>query len=80
MNRQKIIQFAKSAGVSLANDQQIKFEGPMWLCLERFSALVVAEEREACAKACEDLMVFMEGGYAEGCLDCVNAIRNRHEL
>ena len=50
MNREDIIRMAREAGVSPVNDQQIKFEGPMWLCLERFAALVAAHEREACAK------------------------------
>lgn len=55
MTREDIIHMAAKAGVSPVNDQQIKFEGPMWLCLERFAALVAAAEREACAKACERL-------------------------
>ena len=53
MTRKDIIRMAAEAGVSPVNDQQIKFEGPMWLCLERFAALVAAAEREACAKVCE---------------------------
>ena len=48
MTRDDIIRMAKEAGVSPVNDQQIKFEGPMWLCLERFAALVAAAERERC--------------------------------
>ena len=55
MTRADIIRMAKEAGVSPVNDQQIKFEGPMWLCLERFAALVAAAEREACAEVCEKL-------------------------
>jgi predicted kinase len=55
MTRQEIIRMAAEAGVSPVNDQQIKFEGPMWLCLERFAALVAAAEREACAKVCFEM-------------------------
>ena len=55
MTRDDIIRMAKEAGVSPVNNQQIKFEGPMWLCLERFAALVAAAEREACAKVCFEM-------------------------
>ena len=50
MTRDDIIRMAKEAGVSPVNDQQIKFEGPMWLCLERFAALVAAEKDEEIAR------------------------------
>ena len=50
MNREDVMRMAAEAGVSPINDQQIKFEGPMWLCLDRFAALVAAAEREACCK------------------------------
>ena len=46
MTRDNIIRMAAEAGVSPVNDQQIKFEGPMWLCLERFAALVAAEKEQ----------------------------------
>ena len=53
MNREDVMRMAAEAGVSPINDQQIKFEGPMWLCLDRFAALVAAAEREECAKLCD---------------------------
>jgi len=40
-HRSKIMEIAAKAGVSPVNDDQIKFEGPMWLCLERFANLVI---------------------------------------
>ena len=56
MTREDVMRMAAEAGVSPINDQQIKFEGPMWLCLDRFAALVAAHEREACAKLCDHEM------------------------
>lgn len=53
MNREDVMRMAAEAGVSPINDQQIKFEGPMWLCLDRFAALVAAAEREECARVCD---------------------------
>ena len=53
MSREDVMRMAAEAGVSPINDQQIKFEGPMWLCLDRFAALVAAAEREECAKLCD---------------------------
>ena len=61
MTREDVMRMAAEAGVSPINDQQIKFEGPMWLCLDRFAALVAAHEREACAKLCDHEMA--EQGY-----------------
>ena len=61
MTREDVMRMAAEAGVSPINDQQIKFEGPMWLCLDRFAALVAAAEREACAKLCDYEMA--EQGY-----------------
>jgi hypothetical protein len=39
--RGEIMEMAAKAGVSPVNNDQIKFEGPMWLCLERFANLVM---------------------------------------
>ena len=61
MTREDVMRMAAEAGVSPINDQQIKFEGPMWLCLDRFAALVAAAEREECAKLCDHEMA--EQGY-----------------
>jgi len=46
--------------------------------LERFADLVRQEEREACAKLCDDLSTkwYDEGGSAR---DCVHAIRARND-
>lgn len=44
-HRSKIMELAAKAGVSPVNDEQIKFEGPMWLCLERFATLVLEADR-----------------------------------
>ena len=74
MTRKDIIRMAAEAGVSPVNDQQIKFEGPMWLCLERFAALVAAAEREACAEVCEEW-----GAWNNVAQDCAAAIRARGE-
>jgi hypothetical protein len=43
--RSKIMELAAKAGVSPVNDEQIKFEGPMWLCLERFAKLVMEADK-----------------------------------
>jgi len=77
VTREKIIQFARDAGVSPVNDQQIKFEGPMWLCLERFAALAPAAERESCIEDCKKIAEYMEGDFYNGCVDCMDAISKR---
>ena len=58
-----------------------------WVCdsgdLERFAALVRADEREACAKVCDELIAPALYGDADKsmwdvtCMDCAAAIRNR---
>jgi hypothetical protein len=74
MNRDEIIRIAREAGISKPWDQ----EPVKWETLERFAKLVAAAEREACAKACENIY---EGD--EGCGDwptpemCAFAIRER---
>ena len=52
-------------GVSVNADRQIK----------RFAELVAAEEREACAKVCEELRD--EDGYEAWGVECAAAIRAR---
>ena len=42
--------------------------------IERFAALVVAAEREACAKVCESMEYEFKAGY-----ECAAAIRERGE-
>ena len=76
MNREDIIRMAQEAGVSPVGDDQIKFAGPMWLCLERFANLVVAEEREECAKLCDEMPL---RSFPSRASDCAAAIRARGE-
>jgi hypothetical protein len=73
MTRDGIIRMAKESGVSPVNDQQIKFEGPMWLCLERFAALVAAAERERVAAW------MLRRSYATGHGDTVEDLLNELE-
>jgi hypothetical protein len=49
MTRYDIIRVARESGLSKPWDQ----EPVEWKTLERFAALVAAEEREACAKLCD---------------------------
>jgi hypothetical protein len=55
MDRENIIKLAREAGFEVYGTDVWITDG-WWLEeLERFAALVVAAEREACAKACEDI-------------------------
>lgn len=46
--------------------------------LAEFAEAVAAEEREACAKVCEEMKApWMEWPYDGACVDCANAIRTR---
>ena len=69
MNQEEIIRMAREAHGPLT--------GTWWdmdvASLERFAALVAKAEREACAKACEDVIT----NDWEGAVDCANAIRAR---
>ena len=47
--------------------------------LKRFEALVRADEREACAKVCDDLSLSQNSEWEVGTLDCAEAIRARGE-
>jgi len=49
--------------------------------LERFAELVRQDEREACAKLCEDLQLTVLGirDWVDGTYDCAAAIRARNE-
>jgi hypothetical protein len=70
MNRDDIIRMAKEAAGEPAWDDGVDW---VWGELERFAALVAAEEREACAKIAES--------YEPRCDTCpsgvANAIRER---
>ena len=46
--------------------------------LDRFTALVIAHEREACARVCEDNADDLsEGDWDSACLNCAEHIRSR---
>jgi hypothetical protein len=70
MNREDIIKLARMVR-----------DGGHWnqLDLINFATLVAAVEREACAKACEELlsMVFTGDEHSDGVTDCISAIRAR---
>jgi hypothetical protein len=48
MNKEQIIQMAKKAGITCLGDLHLDLA-----TLECYTALVIADEREACAKVCE---------------------------
>lgn len=52
MNREEIIKLAQEAEFPAANYPSLVSDND-WKALERFAAIVAAEEREACAKVCE---------------------------
>lgn len=71
VSREQIIRMAREAGLRVGPSR----DGPddVWgvgTNLERFAALVAAAEREACAKVCDDMVLYT--GY-----DCAAAIRAR---
>jgi len=59
MNREQIIALAHKAGLCEANGED-DYSIDISLYLVRFADLVVAAEREACAKVCDEI-----GDYAE---------------
>ena len=69
MTRDDIIRMAREAGISQDHAQG------MTLFLERFAALVAEQEREACAKVCEELERTYSHTYAH--LNCAVLIRER---
>jgi phosphopantetheine adenylyltransferase len=75
MNREDIIRMAREAGVSIRSHYDETGSTPQEL--ERFAALVVASEREACAKVCEELRDV--DGYEAWNTECAAAIRARGE-
>ena len=79
MDREDIIRMAREAGFEV-------YETDVWITdgwwteeLEHFAALVAAHEREACAKACEELLSTVNTGdeHRDGVADCLAAIRAR---
>ena len=86
MNKEQLIEFAKSAGMT--GDDNIDFEdGVSFSCgissLERFAALVAAHEREQCALVCDDLgaRYWAKDDAIESlsCEECAAAIRSRKD-
>jgi hypothetical protein len=53
MNREEIIRMAREVGIEFDPRWGTCYTGNVQL--ERFAALVAAAEREACAKACEEM-------------------------
>ena len=84
MNLDEIIKLAREAG----DADEVDAWQNVWTLtqeeLERFAALVAAAEREACAKACDELPMYGPDdetadwyGFAQA--DCAAAIRARGE-
>ena len=84
MDREAVIRMAREAGLAYGSDEK-----PL-NSVTRFAALVAAHEREACAKACEevesraeelwDKFAYPEDqGMASGARQCTTAIRARGE-
>jgi len=73
MNREDIIRMAREAGFNEIQTNAMVFGA----ILERFAALVAAAEREACAKACEELVLEHPGRADLTASQCANAIRAR---
>ena len=73
MDREDIIRMAREAGLAYGSDEK-----PLG-SVTRFAALVAAHEREACAKACEELLSMVSTGdeHMDGVTDCIAAIRAR---
>jgi hypothetical protein len=70
MAREDISRMAREAGF-------VGFDGENG-SLRRFAALVRADEREACAKVCEDNADDLsEGDWDSACINCADHIRAR---
>ena len=54
MNTERIRELAEQAGISLSQKDYSYYWVESAEDIEKFAALVAAEEREACAKVCED--------------------------
>ena len=82
MDREDIIRMANDVGIkgpASARQGFKMYANPVRL--KRFAALVAAHEREACAKACEELLSMVSSGdeHMDGVADCIAAIRARSE-
>jgi len=74
------IDMAREAGIDAEKDTLCRYEG--WFePLKAFEALVRADERDACARVCEDLAEAYEGeeegARQDGADTCAAAIRAR---
>ena len=72
-------ELAEQAGIGYLYEYEMKWA---WLGeLEVFAELVRADEREACAKLCDDLQLtdLSIRDWADGTYDCANAIRARSD-
>jgi hypothetical protein len=84
MTREDIIRMARKAGFEIGSvTNAIYAPTSCETELERFAALVVAAEREACAKVCEELPapdIYSDTDksmWDVTCMDCASAIRAR---
>ena len=81
MTREDIIRMAREAGmeriVAIGIDGTQTVEIPRFDLLERFAALVAAEEREACAQVADEWQTAIHDPRYE--CDCATAIRARGE-
>ncbi len=82
MDKETLIRLANEAGIKGPAPARAGFK--MYANPQRlmtFAALVVAAEREACAKACAELSSTASTGdeYMDGVVDCLAAIRARGE-
>ena len=85
MNRQDIIRMVKEAGLELDGENIFSPKSDPQVDvhiadLEAFAALVVSDEREACAKVCEKLwdtpangMATEEQSYGNECAEAIRA-------
>ncbi len=76
MDREEIIRMAREAGFD-PHDMSDDFTCNL-MDIERFAALVAKHEREACAKACDDIDAEYEGQDVLATW-CAAAIRARNE-
>ena len=79
MTQDEIIAMAKEAGCEIRNGHIYnQYTGSLDQMLKRFTKLVAAREREACAKVCEENADDgTEGEWDTACINCADRIRDR---
>ena len=79
MTQDEIIAMAKEAGCEIRNGHIYnQYTGSLDQMLKRFTKLVAAREREACAKVCEENADDgTEGVWDDACFNCATHIRDR---